>query len=184
MLLFFSRIEFNFNILIGEKKEINAAYKPRYQFLVCYTDALKDFVAQLEAKEQKLKKKQQQQQQQPLALSPSNQCQDKENRPEAVAQATSLNTTTTKNGVEMSTATHQHHQTPTNKSYTVGGKRLTLDDVRALAKKAYSDEQEQVLRERDAYSKQLFERLDSPECKVGAHTCNNMYTDQLNRLIY
>ncbi len=51
-------------------------------------------------------------------------------------------------------------------AFLVYGRTFTLDEVKEHAKKSYTDEQIAVIKEREEFSKSLFDKLNSPECRV------------------
>jgi hypothetical protein len=115
----------------------------RYDFFICYTEALKKFVKSLEERENSTAET--------TATSRLNETVDSE-----------MSGSTAKSASKKS----NNNNNNSSETYLCSGKMLTKEEIQELATRPYSSEQLKVNSEREAYSKKLFNTINTDECKV------------------
>jgi hypothetical protein len=130
----------------------------RYEFFLCYTNALKDFVKQLDEKIASSN----------LEISVNNATANESmdvNGDDAETSSANLNSSnpfkkaTTNNSI-------QKNKVATTNRHFINGKYYTLEEVKELATKPNSEKLNKTIKERQAFSKKLFDALNTQECKV------------------
>ena len=119
----------------------------RYDFFVCYTSALEDFVEDLENEERLMAEKTQKQ-----ATAKS-----------GGARSSSENGRKTVDAKPLKSATTDDENT--NKR-CIEGKWYTIEDIRAIATGPNSKQMDKVINKREEYSQKLIKLIKSQECKV------------------
>ena len=126
----------------------------RFDFFVCYTRALKDFVKQLEEEEKN--------QSNGHHRHIDDDDDDDGRKPNGKRSARSTPDSVSKKKLKSSFVDE--------KKYSIDGKSYTLDEIKELVAKPKSDMLEKTIQEREKYSKRLRDVLISQACKV-RETC-------------
>jgi hypothetical protein len=117
----------------------------RYEFLKCYTNALKDFVKQLEVEEENMK--------------------NGNNENESFLSLNQLNETVNNSSIS-SNSTSKSGKKASQSKFNVFGRVYSFDEVKELAGKPMSQEQIDENKNREFYSANLLNELLSADCKV------------------